>query len=79
MVYIRDLKPPLGRTGNKFPLRDIIIPLITPHKRYVELFAGSAAIFYNKEKAEQSVLNDLDKETAKGFLILKKAPTDPTK
>ena len=73
------LPPPFCRQGNKYPIRNIIVPLIPPHKRYVELFAGSGAIFYNKEKAEQNILNDLDKKTIANFRLLQKAPLDPAK
>ena len=75
----RTLPPPFCRQGNKYPIRDIIIPLIPPHKRYVELFAGSGAIFYNKDKAEQNILNDLDKKTIANFRLIQNAPLDPAK
>jgi site-specific DNA-adenine methylase len=35
-------------------LKDII-PIVPPHKRYVELFDGSGAIFYSKEKAHKKL------------------------
>jgi len=73
------LPPPFCRQGNKYPIRNIIIPLIPPHKRYVELFAGSGAIFYNKDKAEQNILNDLDKKTISNFRLIQNAPLDPAK
>jgi DNA adenine methylase len=78
-VYVMeggDLKPFFSRQGNKFLLRDRIIPFIPPHKRYVELFAGSGAIFFNKDKAEENILNDLDKTTYNNFRLIKSAPTD---
>jgi DNA adenine methylase len=75
----RSLPPPFCRQGNKYPIRDIIIPLIPPHKRYVELFAGSGAIFYNKDKADQNILNDLDKKTIANFRLIQNAPLDPAK
>jgi DNA adenine methylase len=75
-MLIRDIKPPFARQGNKYALRDTIIPLIPPHKRYVELFAGSGSIFYNKEKAEENILNDLDKATIQNYKLIKKAPTN---
>jgi DNA adenine methylase len=74
---VGDLKPAFCRQGNKYPLRGKIIPLIPPHETYVELFAGSGAIFFNKPKAKTNVLNDLDKATMKRFALLKKAPLDP--
>jgi len=73
------LPPPFCRQGNKYPIRNIIVPLIPPHKRYVELFAGSGAIFYSKEKAEQNILNDLDKKTIANFRLIQNAPLDPAK
>lgn len=70
------LKPPFGRVGNKFRLRDNIVPLIPQHKIYVEPFAGSAAIFFNKEKAKINVLNDLNKDVIKRLRMVKNAPSD---
>jgi DNA adenine methylase len=73
------IPPPFCRQGNKYKLRNVIIPLIPEHKRYVELFAGSGAIFYNKDKAEENILNDLDKKTIANFRLIKNAPLDPKK
>ena len=73
------LMPPFCRQGNKYLHRKTIIPLIPPHKRYVELFAGSGAIFYNKERAEENILNDLDKGVVKRFNMIKKATPDMDK
>lgn len=71
------IKPPFGRQGNKYRIREKIIPLIPYHKTYIELFAGSAAIFFNKEKAENNVLNDLDNDTIRRLRLIKSAPTNP--
>jgi len=68
------IKPPFCRTGSKFPMRNMIVPIIPAHKVYVELFAGSASIFFSKEKAEVNVLNDLDTSVINKFKILVKAP-----
>jgi DNA adenine methylase len=73
---INNLRPPYGRQGNKYPIRDKIIPLIPPHDTYVELFAGSGAIFFNKAKAQRNILNDLDKDTTNTFKMVKDAPLD---
>lgn len=73
---INNLRPPYGRQGNKYPIREKIIPLIPPHDTYVELFAGSGAIFFNKIKAERNILNDLDKDTTNTFKMVKDAPLD---
>lgn len=73
------LRPIFPRVGNKFALRNKILPLIPEHKTYVEPFAGSSAIFFWKPKADHSVLNDLDKAVVSGLRMLKTAPTDPAK
>jgi len=73
------LRPLFPRIGSKFALRNKILPLIPEHKTYVEPFAGSSAIFFWKDKADHSVLNDLDKAVVSGLRLLKTAPTDPAK
>lgn len=78
-VEIDPLKPPFCRQGNKYTLRNRIIPLFPEHTTYVEPFAGSSAIFFNKPKAEKNVLNDLDKQTIESYKILKKAPLEREK
>jgi DNA adenine methylase len=70
------LRPIIARQGNKFQMCDIIIPMIPPHKVYVEPFAGSAAIFFQLPKAEVSVLNDLDKHTYNFLRRIQHAPLD---
>jgi len=70
------LSTPFCRQGNKYYHRKDIVPIIPPHKRYVELFAGSGAIFYNKAKAEENILNDLDTGVAQRFNMIKNASLD---
>ena len=76
-----NIPPPFCRQGNKFPMRSEIIRLIPPHKRYVEPFLGSGAIFYNKplDISQENILNDLDKHTYDQHRLLRDAPTDPAK
>lgn len=78
---IPNIPPPFCRQGNKFPMREEIIRLIPPHKRYVEPFLGSGAIFYNKpaNASQENILNDLDKHTYTQHRLLIEAPTDPSK
>jgi DNA adenine methylase len=73
---IFSIKPPFNRQGNKYKLRHKIIPLIPAHKTYVEPFVGSGAIFFNKQKAENNVLNDLDENTINRIKLLKTAPSN---
>ena len=70
------LRPIISRQGNKYQMRDLIVPLIPPHKVYVEPFAGTAAIFFQLPKAEVSVLNDLDKHTYNFLRRIQHAPLD---
>jgi DNA adenine methylase len=78
---IANIPPPFCRQGNKFPMREEIIRLIPRHKRYVEPFLGSGAIFYNKPHllSQENILNDLDKYTYDQHRFLLNAPTDPAK
>lgn len=78
-MEVHNLKPPFCRQGNKYTLRNRIIPLFPQHTTYVEPFAGSAAIFFNKPKANVNVLNDLDKDTVKRLRLLKRVPKDKSK
>ena len=68
------LKPFFGRVGSKFSLIKDIIPIIPPHSTYVEAFVGGGSIFWNKEPAKKSVINDLDKDLVDGYKLLKKIP-----
>lgn len=74
----RYIKPPFNRQGNKLPLLKNIIPLVPSHNTYVELFAGSAVLFFNLPKAKKNVLNDLDEDVYDRLKLLKKAPLDPS-
>ena len=75
---IANIPPPFCRQGNKYPMREEIIRLIPPHKRYVEPFLGSGAIFYNKPPllSQENVLNDLDKHTYDQHNLIVRAPSD---
>ena len=47
--------------GGKRRLADLLIPLFPPHECYVEVFAGSAALFFLRpQPAQVEVLNDIN-------------------
>ena len=46
--------------GGKYELSKVLVPLIPPHKRYIEMFAGGLSMFFRKTKAEWNVVNDKD-------------------
>jgi DNA adenine methylase len=49
-----------------------LLPLIPPHRCYVEPFAGSAALFFAKEPAAEEVLNDRDPEIAFAYRFVQR-------
>ena len=49
-----------GWVGGKTKLASQIISRFPPHDRYIELFMGSGAIFFEKNKAQINVLNDIN-------------------
>lgn len=53
---------PFRYPGGKFYARRLILDMLPQHRGYCEPFAGGASIFFAKEKADDSILNDLDEE-----------------
>lgn len=56
------LKPLFNWYGGKSKpqVRDWVLSQLPPHRKYVEVFAGSAAVLLAKVPAEMEVYNDLD-------------------
>ena len=46
--------------GGKYELSKVLVPLIPPHKRYIEMFAGGLSMFFRKTKAKWNIVNDKD-------------------
>lgn len=53
-------KPVIGWPGGKTRLLKHILPLIPPHRAYVEPFFGGGAVFFAKEPAAVEVINDIN-------------------
>ncbi|KVU84297.1 restriction endonuclease subunit M [Burkholderia ubonensis] len=53
-------QPIIPWIGGKRRLADVLIPRFPPHTCYVEVFAGSAALFFMRPPADVEVLNDLN-------------------
>jgi DNA adenine methylase len=64
------LKCPLSYYGGKVLMLGKILPLIPPHKIYVEPFTGGAAVFFAKEKSEKELINDLNGAIVKFYRAL---------
>jgi site-specific DNA-adenine methylase len=59
-----------GSPAGKKRLAARLVKLIPSHKTYVEPFAGSAAVFFEKPSSDTEVLSDADPEIASAFKAL---------
>jgi DNA adenine methylase len=57
--------------GGKRRLADRIIPQFPPHKCYVEVFAGGAALYFMRPPAEVEVINDINGELVNLYRVVK--------
>lgn len=62
---------PFSVYGGKRFLAGKIAPLIPPHERYVEPFAGAAAVLFAKEPSREEILTDIDPQKIFGLNFLK--------
>ena len=61
-----------GSPAGKKRIAGRLVGMLPAHKTYVEPFAGSAAVLFEKEPAEVEVINDADLEIAKAYRIIKR-------
>ncbi len=64
------LKPPVFWFGGKFYLVPKILPLIPPHKVYVEPFGGAAHLLFAKPPSPVEIYNDIDPRIVTFYRIL---------
>jgi len=64
-------RPVLAYYGSKWRLAPKIISLMPPHKRYVEVFGGSATVLLRKQKVQFEVYNDNYGEVVNFFRCLR--------
>ncbi|MDD9851486.1 MAG: DNA adenine methylase [Gammaproteobacteria bacterium] len=63
--------------GGKFSKLKYILPQFgTPHRTFVELFCGSAAVTLNKPPVEREVINDLAGEVADFWTAVRERPDE---
>lgn len=58
--------------GGKRRLADVIVPRFPPHKCYVEVFAGGAALYFMRPPAEVEVINDINGELVNLYRIVQR-------
>lgn len=57
--------------GGKRRLADHLIPNFPPHKCYVEVFAGGAALYFMRQPADVEVINDINGELVNLYRVVK--------
>lgn len=62
---------PFGSPGGKDSWISVIVRRVPEHKTYVEPYAGSATLFWAKEKVEREILADIDPHIIETFLFLR--------
>ena len=60
----------LRRLGNKAKIAENIQTYFPPHKIYIEPFFGAGGMFFNKPKAHNNILNDIDVDVFNLFQVV---------
>lgn len=69
------LRSPLRYYGGKYHMIKHLLPLIPPHRTYVEVFGGGAQLLFAKAPSPVEVYNDIDGRLVNFFRVLQ----DPEK
>ncbi len=64
------MNPIVPWIGGKRRLADVLIPRFPPHRCYLEVFAGGAALFFLRPPAEVEVLNDTHNQLVNFYRIV---------
>lgn len=76
MQAAKPLRSPLRWAGGKSRLRKHILPLMPPHRKYVEPFAGAAWVLMGKAASPEEVVNDIDPDVANFWTTLRDSCED---
>ena len=63
--------PVIPWMGGKRRLADLLIPRFPPHKCYVEVFAGGAALYFLRTPADSEVINDINGDLVNLYRVIK--------
>lgn len=63
--------PPIRYYGGKTNLLRHLLPLIPPHKVYVEGFVGGGSLFWSKPPSDFEVLNDTNRQVLDFYRAIK--------
>jgi DNA adenine methylase len=69
------LRAPFQYFGGKSKMVTKLLPLLPPHKVYVEPFCGAASLFFAKPPSPVEVLNDLNEDVVNVFRVLQNKET----
>jgi len=69
------LRSPFLYFGGKGNMLAKLLPLLPPHKVYVEPFCGAASLFFAKSPSPVEVLNDLNEDVVNVFRVLQDKET----
>ena len=56
--------------GGKYELSRRLVPMLAPHSRYVEMFAGGLSMFFRKPRVKWNVLNDKDNDIVNLYMTV---------
>lgn len=68
------MKTVLKYPGSKWRIANKLCELIPPHHSYLEAFAGSMAVLFNKKPSSIETVNDLDSNVVNLFRCIKEDP-----
>lgn len=68
--------PYLVYPGAKWSMAEWIVQHLPPHQIYLEPFAGSGAVFFNKERSDIETLNDMNGDIINLFRVMREKTED---
>lgn len=70
------VRPPLAYPGNKAELASTILQYVPEHETYVEPFAGTAGVLFQKKPSRNEVINDINSDITTFMRVLRDRPDE---